>query len=85
MRPLVAPAPHPVGQALYVGGALAEIARVAGEDDLCPVLVVGSIDDSPPPVIQREGADAGAGHHWGFRQTETPGVIFRKSTALIPA
>lgn len=63
MRPLVFPAPHAIGQALYVGGAQSEVSGVAGEDDSSAVLVVRAVDDPPAPVLQREGADAGTHHH----------------------
>lgn len=61
-RPFVSPAPHPVGQALDVGGANAVISGVAGEYYFGAVLVVGPVDYPPFPVVQREGAEAGAHH-----------------------
>lgn len=62
-RSLVSPAPHSVCQALDVGGANTKIAGVAGENDFCPKLVVGTIDNPPSSVVQGEGAETWAHHH----------------------
>ena len=62
-RPLVSPAPRPVGQALDVGGANAVVSRVAGEDYFSAILVVRPVDDPPFPVVQREGAETGAHYY----------------------
>lgn len=59
-RPLVSPAPHPIGQALDVGGANTVVSRVAGEDYFSSILIVRTVDDPPFPVVQREGAETGA-------------------------
>lgn len=56
-RPLAPPAPHPIGQALDVGGANAVVSRVAREDYLSFVLIVRTVDDAPFPVFQRERAE----------------------------
>lgn len=59
-RPLVSPAPHPIGQALDVGGANAVVPRVAGEDYFRSILIVRTVDDPPFPMVQREGAETRA-------------------------
>lgn len=56
---LVPPAPRTIGQALNVGGANTMVPRIAGEYDFSSVLVVGTIDDSPLAMVQREGAETG--------------------------
>lgn len=58
--PLVPPAPHPIGQALDVGGANAVVSRVAGEYYFRSILVVRTVYDPPFPVVQREGAETRA-------------------------
>lgn len=40
VRPLIPPAPHPIGHALDVGGSQAVVARVTGKDDFSPVLIM---------------------------------------------
>lgn len=58
-RSLVPPAPHPIGQALNVRGANAMIPGIASEDDFSSILIVGTINDSPLAMVQREGAETG--------------------------
>lgn len=60
VRPLVPPAPHPIGHALDVGGSQAVVARITGKDDFSLVLIMGTIDNSPPPVLQRKRSNARA-------------------------
>lgn len=56
---LVPPAPHPIGQALNVRGANSMVPRIASENYLSSILIVGTIDDSPLAMVQREGAETG--------------------------
>lgn len=63
--PLVFPAPCAIGRALNVGGPKAVIARIAGEDNFGPVLVMGSVNDPPSSVLQRERPDTWANHNCG--------------------
>lgn len=35
------------------------VSRIAREDDFSSILVVGTIDDSPLAMVQREGAETG--------------------------
>lgn len=42
-----------------MGGANAMVSRIAREDDFSSILIVGTIDDSPLAMVQREGAETG--------------------------
>lgn len=78
MRPVAPPAPSPIGRALDVGGTQAVVAGVTAKDDLGPVLVMGAVDDPPPPMLQGEGADACAHHHCTIQTT-------KKTTSIHPS
>lgn len=58
VRPLIPPAPCAIGHTLDVGGAQAVIARVTGKDDFSPVLIMRSIDNSPPSMLQGKRSNA---------------------------
>lgn len=69
-RSLVPPAPHPIGQALNVRGANAMIPGIASEDDFSSILIVGTINDSPLAMVQREGAETGTHVDYEIKKKE---------------
>lgn len=70
-RSLVPPAPHPIGQALDVSGADAMVPGIASEDDFSSILIVGTIDDSPLAMVQREGAETGTHVDYATEERKT--------------
>lgn len=69
-RSLVPPAPHPIGQALNVRRANAMIPGIASEDDFSSILIVGTINDSPLAMVQREGAETGTHVDYEIKKKE---------------
>lgn len=44
------------------------VSGIAREDDFCSILIVGTIDDSPLAMVQREGAETGTHVDYGKKK-----------------